>query len=233
MQRRSVSCHAFLLAMLTLGTPATLAAQQSTPQGINPQPQEWSGTYGPGTLDAQLTLGIGGLFTPQIEPAVDLGLIPLGQDLTLSLGASASFGYCVGCFIFGAITNIDVKFWTFEPLARVLLHVESLSRALNITGLDVYGGLTGGPSIYNFTLTGQNNNVKVTDRVVAVGLGALGGMHYLLNDHVYLGAELRYLIKLGVNTGSVTIDGTTYQEYDRSDYVQNGLDYNFHLGFRF
>lgn len=233
MHPRTLPVHALLIALMTLGMPATLAAQSNTPQGINPQVQVWPDTYGPGTLDMQLTLGFGALFSPQIEPAVDLGLIPLGEDLTLSVGASVAAGYCLGCVFLSALTSIKVRYWSLEPLARVLLHVESLSRSLNVPQLDLYGGLIGGPSIYTFTITETSDTISVTDRSVAVGLGALGGMHYLLNDRVYLGAELRYLLYLGVNTGSVTIDGTTYDEYDRGDYIQSGLDYTFHLGVRF
>ena len=189
--------------------------------------------YGPGTVDAQLTLSFGTFLTPQLEPAIDIGLIPFGDTLTLSLGASAAVGYCVGCLLFTALTPIDVRNWMFTPQLRVLLHIEDLAYALGLLELDLYAGLVAGPSFHAFTLTERATGDSATERVLGVGGGPLLGLHYLISDRIFVGTELKYVLTRSVNTQTLDVGGTTYSESEFSTYLQNGLDYNVHLGARF
>lgn len=188
--------------------------------------------YGPGTFDFQLTVGLGTFLSPEIEPAFDLGLIPLGENTTMSLGAGVGLGYCLGCHIFDVLTTLRVRAWNADPYARVLFHFNGLRESLGIPELDVYAGILGGPSYYRFSIRDTQNNVEANQNIVTLGGGLMGGLHYLLSESFFLGLELRYVLSVGLNTGELRVGENTY-DFDYGTYVQNGMSYTFHLGFRF
>lgn len=235
---RHATVSIFLLIVLAI--PHSATAQQSevvVPEedSVTPSLEDtrWSRLHRPGTIDAQLTLGFGTFLTPQLEPAVDVGLIPIGADNTISLGASAGFGYCLGCLILSALPGLSVRAWSLEPQLRVLAHFGSLSKSLNIPEIDLYAGPIAGFSMYQFTWTQNQGEVNARDSLFGISAGLLGGLHYLLSDRVFAGAELKYALTFGLNSFVVEVGDTTYSDISATNYVQNGFEYNFHLGARF
>lgn len=228
---RPSSILPLVLFISLLALPGQLAAQEAVAQNV--EDARWGKLHRPGTLDAQVTVGLGTFLTPQIEPAVDLGLIPIGADNTISIGASVGAGYCLGCLIFSLLPDLSVRAWSLEPQARVLAHFGSLSKNLNLPELDLYAGPIAGLSMYQFTWTQSQGQISAEDRLFGISAGLLGGLHYLISDRIFLGAELKYALTFGLNSFVVQVGDTTYSEVSTNNYVQNGFEYNFHLGARF
>lgn len=237
MTRHIITPLLFILCTLTASSAYAQQPALTTPQegevSTDVEDARWSKLFRPGTLDAQVTLGMGTALSPTFEPSVDLGLIPLGTDNTLSIGASVGMGYCLGCLILSALPNLSVRSWSIDPQVRVLGHFGSLVKSINIPEMDLYGGLVSGVSIYHFRWIQDNPSVEANGNVLGINMGLLGGMHYLLNERVYIGAELKYLLTLRLNEVTVEVDGTTYSDAAFNNYIQNGMEYTFHLGARF
>jgi len=220
-------CAAILtLSLLCVAAPALAQQPQQTQRPQQNKPE----LFGPGDVDAQMTLSVAPFFGLSAEPAVDVGLVPLPADITLSLGASLGVEHCLGCYIFDLV-GLRVRYSSFKPMARVLAHIGAVSTALNLPELDFYAGATGGLGYYRMLFAIPAGQDSLRSNQVAFGAGPLVGVHFFINKRVYLGAEGRYLLWLGTNVETLTLDGETY-EIDTSSYIRSGMNYTFHLGFR-
>lgn len=186
----------------------------------------------PGTIDSQLTVGGGPLLSIQAEPAVDIGILPIGEVLTVSLGAGIGASYCVGCFIFEILT-LRVRYWSVEPMVRALVHLRGLSQWAEVPKIDLYAGALGGAGWYNFSLaTRVGADIDASVNELAFGIGGLAGVHYLFTPNLFVGAEARYLRWLGVSSEQITVEGET-RAFNYGDFIRSGTDYTFHFGVRF
>lgn len=183
-------------------------------------------------VDAMVAAGFGSLLYPHIEPAVDIGVLPLGP-VTLSVGGAADLGYCLLCGIIDAASDWDVASWYWSIQARPMLHINDLSRQLvEALNVDMYAGATFGPQFYNFRFGYEPNNdsarVNFTTFVFGPVLGAK-----LFGDKIGLFgyAELRYLFEVGYAEQTIEIDDQRFTL--TTDYRRGGSDLTFGLGYRF
>lgn len=197
------------------------------------------GPVNPGTFD--LTLGVGGFFYNTIEPGADMGLIPVSDVGTISMGGYLDAGYCLlGCFLFNSLmnwasdgqANLRLRAFHINPMARGLFHLNILAEALDLRSLDVYGGLVAGPSFYNVNLRVMNESADMKN--ITFLIGPTVGLRYTLGDGqgFFVFGEARYLVEFGSTTYQLqTSDGYTYS--DNGLVRRGGRNLKFGVGFRF
>ncbi len=206
--------------------PNTNAAPGSTNELTNED------IYSPGTTDLQFTLGSGSGLGLQGEVDLDIGLFPISNgDLVISLGAGLNAGYCVSCLL-GDLFGLRLRAWSIEPMGRLLLHLPSISRAINLPELSLYGGILAGPGFYRVSAGDQADTVSVDVNFIAITTGALVGLHYLFGERFYAGIEARLLLRAGAEIATVEVDGTT-QTVDQGELADSGFGYTAHIGLRF
>ncbi len=219
--------------------PASATAQPEAPKEEAPKDER---VFGAGTFD--LSVGIGGVWYPHIEPGLDIGIIPLPASTTISLGATLDVGYCVGCLILGALASLSpdydwtIRSWYVAPSVRALVHFGIIGEILRLPELDLYAGLMAGPAMYYFGVRLEdrhsNADVTVSEQVYTFFGGPVFGARYLLGDTLFAFLETRYLISSSVSSGAASINGDrvpiSYNDYLGSRY---GTDYTFGVGARF
>lgn len=194
-----------------------------------------SGPFSPGSLD--FTLRMGGILYNTVEPGVDLGLIPIGDGMTLSVGGSVDAGYClIGCALFNFLLNpLRLNAWHINPLARVILHFNMISEIFDVPSMNIYAGLTGGPSFYNVSLTiDGDDSARANYNQTTFVIGPMAGLRYTFKgtDGFFVFVEGRFLIEAGARTYTVT--DSAGNEYSEAGWVnRGGSSTGFGLGFRF
>jgi hypothetical protein len=198
--------------------------ESSAPADEKPEkPPEY---MGPGTVDGLLSIGLGGLIFVSAEPGVDVGLVPIGNNLTLSVGGVVNMGFCLLCGIGSlAVPNFSIGITNISPQARALLHIQA------IDDVDIFAGAGFGPSIYS--LRAESNGVKLRDTITAWLFSGVVGGRYFPSDSFFGFAELRYQVETGFNT--LTLDAP---EWDTSftfntSYSRRGIDVILGGGLRF
>lgn len=200
--------------------------------------------FGAGTVD--LTVGIGGFFYPHIEPGLDVGIIPLPADLSISLGLNVDVGYCVGCLLFGVLDDLsgsniemNVGSWYVAPQLRGLIHLGAISDLIRTPELDLYVGLGAGPALFRFTVdvtdkTDSSKQVNASQTILTGFGGPIAGLRYMLGDTFFVGIEARYFISVSVENQSVDFQGEQVS-VDQAAYIDRrfGSDYNLSFGLRF
>lgn len=226
------------------------SAQQSTNARSSSQPGMTTPTvektsepaFHAGDIDIMVGGGLGGLAYPHIEPSVDIGIVPITDDFSISVGGGVDFGWCLLCAALDAVSpNLDFASSYIRPYGRVLFHLGTLGGLLDDLGgsdytIDLNGGLMGGPAFYSFTVTEENtaNPAKYESSTTSVVLGPLiGGRLGFADNTFFLFLEYRFLAELGFSSASFeTGDGETIV-YDNTDtYNQDGSDFMLGLGFR-
>lgn len=191
-------------------------------------------SFGLGTLDVTLSGGLSSGLYLFLEPGADLGLIPLGDGLTLGLGGTVNLGWCLLCAGVTALTPLNVSAWYVNPLARATLHFDAIAKAIDLPQLDTYAGFTAGPSFYSFTLSVDNDPAQGDFSETTFLLGPLFGGRFTVNDDngFFLFAEARLLMEFGYNT--ITFRDSNGTVYTQDDGVsRGGLDWVGGLGMRF
>lgn len=234
----SLVVAAIVAVFVLLSSTFAVAQTSASPGATQPGPVEpaWEDPYGPGTFD--LTVGFGGIWYPRLEPAVELGLIPIADNsVTLGIGMSVDVGYCLGCLLFGLIPELSVRSWYVTPMPKVVAHLNFLSKAIKQDYLDPYAGLMGGPSFFytgvEWDPDGPDNNATAEDFGIGAVVGPFAGLKAMLGDFFLVYVEARYLIGFVSDTVRVESSAGDVEIVDRSDYLTWGLDYEFGLGVRF
>lgn len=220
-----------LIITFSLFTPDVHA--QNAPQDA------FDGPVNAGTFD--LSLGVGGLFYNTIEPGLDVGLVPIAEVGTISVGGYVDAGYCLlGCFLFNSLMKwatsgegeLQLRAFHINPMARALFHFNILAQLINLRSLDVYGGIVGGPSFYNVKLTVLDQTAARTSATFLVG--PTFGLRYAFNDGrgFFVYGEARYLMEFGsTNFQLRASDGHIYS--DNGIVQRGGRRMKVGVGFRF
>ncbi|TXD35934.1 hypothetical protein FRC98_14785 [Lujinxingia vulgaris] len=214
--------------------PAAPAESELSPEGDVTITDTPDLSFGLGTLDLTLSGGLSGGLYLFAEPGVDLGLIPLGDGLTLGLGGTVNLGWCLLCAGVTALTPLNVSAWYVNPLARATLHFDAIAKAVDLPQLDTYAGLTAGPSFYSFTLSVDNDPAQGDFSETTFLLGPLFGARFTVNEDngFFLFAEARLLMEFGYNT--ITFRDSNGTVYTQDDGVsRGGMDWVGGLGLRF
>jgi hypothetical protein len=189
--------------------------------------------FRPGSVDILLGLGLdfGGLFYPHIEPGIDIGVIPVGEDITISVGASVDLGYCVLCGLLSLVPNVETfTSYYIAPTGRVLAHLNFISKLAKMPELDISGGLLVSPSIYQFNLSYQD--VKYEQRDIVVSFGPVFAGRYVLDSGLLVFLEYRYLVSTGFSDAKVTgADGSVY-DFNTGEFGRYGQSYTVGVGYR-
>ena len=223
--------YIFLIAFSLIGLSSTATAQEGAEAQESPAPAKGEAEkppeyMGPGTVDGMLSVGLGGLIFVSAEPGVDVGLVPIGNNLTLSVGGVVNMGFCLLCGIGSlAVPNFSVGISNIAPQARALLHIKA------IDDLDVFAGAGFGPSFYSLKVA--SNGVELKDRLTAWLFSAVVGGRYFASKAFFGFLEARYQVEAGFNT--LTLDAP---EWDASftlntDYSRRGIDFILGGGLRF
>lgn len=227
--------------LLIAATSLTLALFTATPHAQSYQEpldsSEEAGFEGPvraGTLD--FTLAVGGILYNRVEVGADLGLIPIGNSFTISLGGYINAGYCLlGCELFNWIfAPLNLRAWHVNPMARAAVHFNFLSELLDLHQFNIYAGLTAGPSFYDVALTVDNDPAEVTLSQTTFLFGPLLGLRLTLSGTrgFFLFGEARMLAEFGFEQASLrTSDGQLYTA--DSSISRSGEDVAVGVGFRF
>ncbi|RAL22191.1 hypothetical protein DL240_10065 [Lujinxingia litoralis] len=242
--RHLTRATAALAATVTLFLTATAAAQQPA----EPSPNHASATTtGPdvtisdtnelgfnlGTLDMTLSGGLSSGLYLFLEPGAEFGLIPLGEGMTLGIGATVNMGYCILCPAVTALTPLNVSAWYANPLGRATLHFDALAKAFDLRQLDAYVGLTAGPSFYSFDLSLDNDPARGSFSETTFLIGPLAGARFRISEDngFFFFAEARILAEFGYSTITLTdSNGTVYTQDDAVG--RGGLDWVGGLGLR-
>lgn len=187
----------------------------------------------PGDVDMTGALGLAGLIYVNFEPGVDVGVVPLAEGTTLSVGGTVGLGYCLFCAaVSGLVSDFSVGAWNFSPKARGLIHFDALGRELDAP-LDTYVGASLGTGTYFFNV--QSNGVSVSESITTfLFTPLLGGRLFPTESSpLFFFGELRYRIEAGFS--KVTVQSNQWQQdfVLNADYGQTGLDAVVGGGFRF
>jgi hypothetical protein len=214
---RTITTFVAVLA-LCVGMAALQPVAQAQVQTRGPSTPEVSyegGPVYPGTFD--LTFGLGGFLYTYIEPGVDIGVLPLGDKIVLSVGGYLNAGYCfIGCGILNFFIHpARVSAWHVNPMGRVLFHLNAIAELASLPGIDAYGGVVAGPNYYRASLTIEDGVHAVTGQGFTFLVGPTLGGRYTLQGQsgFFIYGEARYLIEFGSQQWEVTDDrGVVYNQ---------------------
>ncbi len=178
----------------------------------------------PGDIDMTGALGLAGLIYVNFEPGVDVGVVPLGEGTTFSVGGTVGLGYCLFCAaVSGLVSDFSVGAWNFSPKVRGLVHFDALGREMDAP-LDTYAGASLGTGTYFFNV--QSGGTSVSESITTFLFTPLVGGRLFPTESspFFFFGELRYRIEAGFS--NVTIQSEQWQQdfVLNADYGQTGLD---------
>lgn len=209
-------------------TPAATVEAQAAPEKV----------FGAGDLDILANFGFNIVYV-HVEPAIDVGVIPIADDFTISLGGGFGYGYCVLCGALTAVSRVNVSSSYMFPYGRANLHVNTLGGLIpsDIDGmtLDLYAGIYGGPQFYRFALDFEDDadDTRATVTQTSVRLGpALGVRLGFKDNRLLLFGEYRWGAELGFTTVRIENEDGTVYDITGDDYARRGSDFVLGLGLR-
>lgn len=189
--------------------------------------------FKPGSVDLMLIGGAGISLYPQIGVALEVGILEPFDDITISIGAEMSVGYCLGCLLFElADSDVQLRSWTAIPGARIAAHLNILSKIAQLPKLDPFIGLYGSPTYMKASLTLKNQNFNASREILYVSLGALAGARWMLNDTFYVSGEYKYLYSFVPASEQITLNGIPYT-VDYNSFVRSSSELHIGIGLRF
>lgn len=212
------------------GTPA--AATEPEPE---PEVEVYPAHMKAGSFDLALAGGLGALIYPHLEPSFELALMPLGDGISLSVGASIDLGYCLLCGVIGLVaSDYSVSSWYFTPMGRANLHLDAFARLLELRELDPYIGFTAGPGYYSFRVTVGADNADYDYNRVTILAGPLIGGRFMMDDTQswFFFGEARYLLEFGFETIVVNANGGRVYNVGEG-ITRAGMDIVGGIGMRF
>ncbi len=235
----ALSAPAFAQSGQPFGDPAPSNTQpQSTPQEPAAQKKAEPAFYA-GDIDIIVGGGIGGLVYPYVEPSVDIGLIPLNSDFSISVGGGVQFGWCLLCAALDAASDLDFSSSYIQPYGRALVHAGTLGGLLSNVSedftIDLNAGLLGGPSFYTFKIEEENtaNPASVNVNQTSFVLGPVVGGRVGFSDNTFfLFIEYRFLAEIGLSEVEYVDGNGNTVTYDQDAFSQQGSDVMLGLGLR-
>lgn len=203
--------------------------------------EEEASVEGPnfGALDIDVLVlgGFGGFLYPHVEPGVDIGLVPLGDDFAISVGAGVDFGWCALCAVIDLVSDLNISSSYYAPQGRVNLHLGTLfdliPREVESFTLDPYVGVFGGPVFYKFAVKDAQGGASVSAEQVTFLVGpALGIRLGFANNRFLLVGEYRWSNEAGFTTVTVRDENGTSQTINGDDFSRRGNDFILGIGFR-
>lgn len=224
---------AFSAFLLTSTTNASAQQPEVTPAETTEKPL--TNGFGPGTLDATVSAGLGGLLYPNIEPGIDIGLIPLGGNTSFSVGGTAGLGYCLLCGIVSAFSNdLSVKSWYSTLMARALVHTDIIAKLMDVNNLDFYLGAMAGPNFYMFSISVDNHPSAISTTITTVGIAPVLGLRLTPENSNWLFfAEGRAMLEFGFTDTVLKFDDQTQYVFNAQSYSTSGLNLSAGIGYRF
>lgn len=192
-------------------------------------------SFQPGKVDASINVGAGLSLYPQIGVALEVGVMNLTQDVTLSVGAELNYAYCVGCFIFNGIAsyaggNTELSSSAIIPGGRLALHLPIISKIAQLPQFDPFVGAYVAPSITTSELKTGSFHAKLT--TLTLTAGALAGARWMLNDSLFFSGEVRYLATWSPPPFERTFQGVPVT-LDYGAFARNSGELNLGVGARF
>jgi len=223
-----------LAASLTFPQAAFSQADDDTADAATAQEEAEAKIFGPADFDILLNVGFNLLYL-HLEPAVDLGLIPIG-GMTLGFGAGFGVGYCVLCGALTALTNADISGQYWMPYGRANLHLGSLGGLLpdDMDGwtLDPIVGLFAGPQLYTFEVKAAGGSAVEVSRT-SIAFGPVLGMRLgAMNNTFLLFGEYRYGTEFGLTNVSVEAEDGSTQTFAAESLGRRGSDFILGIGLR-
>lgn len=188
--------------------------------------------FEPGSFDVMASLGLGSLLYPILEIGVDIGVVPLTDELTLSLGASGAAGYCLLCAGVSALGGFRIDAWNVSPQARLALHY-NFKEALGAP-LDGYLAFSSGPDFYFVNI--QSSGATATGTVFSWAfVPVVGGRYFPPGmNNLFIYGEARWLTEFGVSGGTYTNEQWDQNiTWTGSGYSRRGFDFILGGGLRF
>ncbi|MFU8805376.1 MAG: hypothetical protein ACNA8W_16305 [Bradymonadaceae bacterium] len=227
----------FLLGLILLSASLALAPATAEAQSSNVISTTDENTIEPpfqaGNLDFTLSAGFSSFLYLHLEPGAELGLIPLGNDLTIGIGGVVNVGYCLLCPLISALpTGISVSSWYVNPMARANLHLGTVSTLLSLPQLDFFVGAIAGPAMYRITIGfDELDTTGVSNQVTLIGGPVVGGRFSLDDRNRWLiFGEARFLLEVGFTENVVRSGDQEYRE--SGNHGRGGMDVVFGLGYR-
>lgn len=229
------------LVALSIATASTLLAHDAYGQQFTAAPAEEAAVseevetgpvFGAGDFDILVNLGFNLLYL-NVEPALDIGIVPLGGDMAISIGGGVGFGFCVLCAAVSAFSDANVKASNISPHGRVNLHLGTLGGALprDVSGttIDPYIGFMAGPNIYRFRLDFDHDDAHATATQTSIFGGPAAGIRAgFANNTIVLFAEYRLTAEFGFAT--VTIEDSDGNSYNVTGDAYSQRSSNLVLG---
>ena len=222
-----------------------LEQQQDDPVQDPQQPDEpaadLSEPYGVGTTDLMVSGSLFGVFGGYltVQPGLELGMIPLGEGITLGVGGELDAGWCALCGLLALTPVFDsLSAWYASPRGRATVHFNQLSEALDMSGLDAYVGLVAGPALYSVDMNFAGGG-RAEGRILSFIIGPVFGARITTEGTTgfFIFGEGRFHSEFGRSTVTVTIEGDEDEEVFVAEgggaTSRGGLDTFVGLGFRF
>lgn len=227
------SLFAVTMAAAVSLPPAAFSQEKPAATEVEAEAEADTQVFGAGDFDILLNVGFNLLYI-HLEPALDVGVIPIG-GMTLSFGGGFGVGYCLLCGALTALTDVSVSGQYWFPHGRVNLHLGTLGDLLpdEMDGwtLDPYAGFYLGPQFYQFDLASGGTSIEASQTSIALG-PVLGIRLGAKNNTFLLFGEYRYGTEFGFTTVTIeTEDGST-QTLNSDDIGRKGSDFILGLGLR-
>lgn len=179
-----------------------------------------------GTFDITTSFGIDNWIYLYAELGADVGLFPIGEYATLTVGGHGRIASCVACRMFDIVPYVDsVRAGYDQALLRSAAHFNFIGRAFNRSNLDVYVGGMGGISQYRVRIAtdieanaGKTLNAIVAGPYVGMRVTAAGHRGFMLFvEGRYLGeiGQRELFLELGDEDEGIVLD--TARDVRRSD----------------
>lgn len=224
---------AFAIAA-AVALPSTDAFAQTTTEPVVATDEADAGAvFGAGDFDILANIGFNLLYLT-VEPALDIGIVPLGGDMAISLGGGVGLGYCVLCAAVSALSSVNVRASNISPYGRANLHLGSLGglipKDINGTTIDPYVGLMAGPNIYRFRVDFDQEDAHATATTTSIFAGPAAGLRAgFSNNTLLLFLEYRVTAEFGFAT--VNVEDSTGRVYRVTGDAYSQRTSNFIFGF--
>ena len=199
--------------------------------------EEEAPNFGALDIDILVLGGFGGLLYPHIEPGVDVGVVPLGKDMAISVGGGVDLGWCALCAVIDLVSDLDISSSYVSPQGRVALHFGTLGGLLpkdldNFT-LDPYVGFFGGPVFYKFAVKDATGGASLEAEQFTIVVGPVLGIRLgFANNRLLLLGEYRWSTEAGFTSVTVRDENGTTQTITGEDFSRSGNDFILGIGLR-
>lgn len=189
------------------------------------------------TFDILLAGGISSELYVHAEPALEVGILPLGKTGALAVGAGVDLGWCALCGVVTALSDLDWQGSYTSPFGRATLHAGTLGGLIpanyGAATLDFYVGALAGPSFYQFEIADPGRASVRFERVTLRVAPLLGARLGFLDNHLLVLGEYRFNIEGGFEEVTYSTADGEEQVVAPSTVNRRGNEFVLGVGARF